>query len=277
MMRRVLLMAVVIFLSTYAVTAQQLVERWRTDTVFKAPESVLFDKNNNRLYVSNINGKSDVKDGNGFISILSVDGKIINLNWIDGLNAPKGMAVYNNSLYVADIDRLVEIDIARAQIINTYTNNKAVFLNDVAVDNKGVVYVSDSRGNQLFRYKNGVLEHWLQHGSFAKTNGLFTEGRFLYVGSELIQKISTKSKKIEQLFDGREGIDGLTKIGKHRFLYSNWVGKICIVDRHKTVCMLDLRNQKINTADFDFAVHSQTLFVPTFFDNRVIAYQLNLK
>jgi hypothetical protein len=40
--------------------------------------------------LSNIDGKPDEKDGRGFISKISpVNGTIIELNWVTGLNAPK--------------------------------------------------------------------------------------------------------------------------------------------------------------------------------------------
>ena len=37
--------------------------------------------------------------------------------WATGLDAPKGMALANGQLYVADIDRLVEIDPATGKIV----------------------------------------------------------------------------------------------------------------------------------------------------------------
>src|ERR671930_340013 len=94
---------------------------WETPGNFKNPESVAYAPKQNVLFVSNVDGKPDQKDQKGFISKVSPsNGTITELNWITGLNAPKGIAIYNNSnskLYVSDITDLVEIDINNGKII----------------------------------------------------------------------------------------------------------------------------------------------------------------
>src|SRR5918996_1943077 len=97
----------------YAQEADQVQKLWETPAQLKTPESVLYEPTENVLFASSIDGKPDEKDGQGLISKVSpVNGTIIELNWITGLNAPKGMAVSNNNkLYVSDITDLVEIDI----------------------------------------------------------------------------------------------------------------------------------------------------------------------
>src|ERR1700712_245282 len=99
-------------LSFTEMSAQEhaLVKLWQTDTLLKTPESVLFDAGDKLLYVSNINGQPWEKDGNGSIGKVGLDGKIINANWVTGLNAPKGLGRYKNLLYAADIDNVAVID-----------------------------------------------------------------------------------------------------------------------------------------------------------------------
>ena len=64
----------------------------------KNPESVIYSPKQDILFVSNIDGKPNEKDQKGFISKVSPsNGNIIELSWITGLNAPKGMAIYNNT------------------------------------------------------------------------------------------------------------------------------------------------------------------------------------
>src|SRR5262245_19992516 len=74
---------------------------------FKEPESALFDPQRNVIYVSNVAGDAKAKDGIGFISKVSPDGKLIELEWVKGLNGPKGLVMNGNKLYVSDIDQLV--------------------------------------------------------------------------------------------------------------------------------------------------------------------------
>ena len=100
--------------------AQGLEKVWETTTELKTPESVLYDEERDIIYVSNINGSPAELDGNGFISILDSNGKIKNLKWVTGLNAPKGMAIYKTKLFVSDIKQLVEIDIKSGKILKKY-------------------------------------------------------------------------------------------------------------------------------------------------------------
>ena len=102
-----------------------------------APESVVFDPASNALYVSNIGGKIWQKDRNGFIAKVSPDGKMIERNWLAGLDFPTGLALDGGKLYVADIDQLVEIDIASKSIAKRYPAPGAKWFNDVASDGKG--------------------------------------------------------------------------------------------------------------------------------------------
>jgi predicted small lipoprotein YifL len=86
---------------------------------FATPESVLYDPAADVYLVANINGSPSDEDDNGFISRLSPDGTLIELLWIDGqdegvtLDAPKGMAIIGDTLYVADISRVRSFDRGR--------------------------------------------------------------------------------------------------------------------------------------------------------------------
>ena len=88
---------------------------WETEKVFELPESVIYDSKNDVLYVSNITDHPFKKDGTGYISKIGLDGTIIKKKWINKLNAPKGLTITNDKLYIADVDELVEVDIATAR------------------------------------------------------------------------------------------------------------------------------------------------------------------
>ena len=109
----------------------QVNKLWETPANLKNPESVAYAPKQNVLFVSNVNGKPDQKDQNGFISKVSPsNGSIIELNWIKGLNAPKGIAISNDNskLYVSDITDLVQIDIASGKIIKRFNAPGSLFL-----------------------------------------------------------------------------------------------------------------------------------------------------
>src|SRR6476661_2900610 len=126
----------------------------RTATVngFKTPESVRYDSARDVFYVSNINGSPVEKDGNGFISRMKPDGTIDSLELIAGgrdgvtLNAPKGLALVGDTLWVADIDAVRAFNVHTGAVVATVdlTSFNAVFLNDVCVGGDGAIYVTDT-------------------------------------------------------------------------------------------------------------------------------------
>ncbi len=129
---------------------ENLKKIWETEG-FKTPESVVYDQANDVLYVSNVNGAPGDRDGNGFISRVSLEGEILELEWVTGMDAPKGLAIVGNKLYVSDIDTLVEININGGAITNRYTAEGGQFFNDVAASADGDVYVSDTGTNTQTR------------------------------------------------------------------------------------------------------------------------------
>ena len=147
MKKTTLLFASVLFLLTKSFTQQhQLVKKWESDSIFKVPESVRYDAVNNVLYVSNIDGTEPWgKDGKGSIGKIGTDGKIIAAEWVTGLHAPKGMGLHKGKLYVADLTEVVIIDVATGTIEKKIDVPGADRLNDISVDSKGVIFVSDSR------------------------------------------------------------------------------------------------------------------------------------
>src|SRR6185295_5962121 len=97
-------------------TGPTLTLKWQTDPQLTTCESVIYDKANDVLYVSNIDGTPDAKDGNGFISAVALDGTVKSLKWVTGMDAPKGLGIFGGKLYATDIDKIVEIDIASGKI-----------------------------------------------------------------------------------------------------------------------------------------------------------------
>ena len=253
-------------------------KQWQTKKEFRVPESILFDESRNVLYVSNINGKSTEKNGQGFISKVSLDGKIEVLKWATGLHAPKGSAIYKNKLYVSDIDHLIEIDVKTGKILAKYPATGAKFLNDVAADASGNVYVTDmsSENSMIYTLRHGTMVVWMKGGEISRPNGLDIEGKRLLVGNSgdgSLKAINLADKKITTIARVGSGIDGLRSDGKGNYFISDWRGKTSLVTASgQIIVLIDTTALKINSADLEYIKNRQLLLIPTFFANSVVAY-----
>lgn len=254
----------------------RITEAWSTSKDLKVPESVMYDKASHILYVANINGKPTEKNNMGFISKISLDGKIVTLKWVDGMNAPKGMGLKDNLLYVTDIDRIHVIDKNKDQITKTHDVSGAKFLNDIAIDSKGNVYITDMFTKKVLILKNNKVDTWIDLNEYSKPNGLFMEEPDLLVGTaDGLLRINLNKKDIKMEIPNKGGIDGLIKIRKGEYIVSDWKGKTQLIGKNKRpIVLLDTSNKKINAADLEYIPDKRLIIIPTFFDNRVVAYQL---
>lgn len=257
----------------------QLIKLWETDSVLKVPESVLFDGKNKVLYVSNIDGTQPWgKDGKGSVGKVGLDGKVLAAEWITGLNAPKGMGMYDGKLYVADLTEIVVIDISKAVIEKTIPLN-AAGLNDITISSDGVLYVSDSRMRKVHKVllaAPAAIEPILDSTQLRGPNGLLFHNNTLYVlDAGSLYKLGADGKLVK-LAEGMEGgTDGIEPVTDAEFLISTWSGVVYYVktDGSKEV-LIDGRAQKINSADIGYDRKNRIVYVPTFWKNTVAAYEL---
>ena len=262
--------------------ATEAIKVWESESLLKVPESVLLDKARNQLIVANINGKPTEKDGNGFISILNLDGSIKKLEFVRGLDAPKGMAIKGDKLYVSDIDTLKVINLKNGGLLKNYPIKGSEFLNDVVITKKGIVYISDySPTNQaIYKLENGTITKWLNADDLfgERPNGLWIEKDSLIVGTKegSIYIVNQKTKEIT-LFKqsiGTNGIDGILSFDHNSFITSDWAGKVFISSKNETIQIIDNTDQKINAADIWYDKKTKKLYIPTFFDNRILCYDI---
>jgi len=258
------------------VSAKPMLEPlWHTKDL-RIPESVLLGTvaKSPTLFVSEIEGQGTAADGLGGIALLNADGSIRQQNWLRGLNAPKGLASFQGKLYVADLTELVVIDIESAKVLEKISAPDSVFLNDVAVDSKGMVYVSDTRKNRLYRLQQNNLKPWLENVEAA--NGLTFVGDQLYIGAgDKLFKADDQGKLTVIAQGFAERADGVEPVGNGDFIVSCWAGLIYYVHADgKLDLLLDNRPHKLNTADIGWDNTQQILYVPTFLGNSVQAYQL---
>jgi hypothetical protein len=259
-----------------AAACPSLLKAWSTDTLLRTPESVAWDSGAGVFYVSNVNGDAAARDGNGFISKIAPGGKIIKLRWVEGLDAPKGLALSGGSLYVADLDSLVVIDVGKARIKTKIFIPGATFLNDVAVDSTGTVYLSDTRQGKIFCYGQGKISIYLGMTEMKGANGLLWRDSGLYVNtSDGIYDYDSASRKLNLFCPDVKGGDGLTAVSDSEMLASRWQGDIYYVGAQGQASrLLQTAKENKNTADILYMPDSSLLLVPTFNGNTVDAYHL---
>jgi hypothetical protein len=248
---------------------------WETDSVFKVPESVLFDAENNVLYVSNIDGKDPwAADGAGSIGKMDANGKSIVVDWVKGLQAPKGMGLYKGMLYVADLTDVVVINTNSGVIEKRIAVPGAMGLNDISVDQYGILYVSDSKGKKVYRVENGQATLFLEN--LKGPNGVLAHLDDFYVLDAGGMYRMNKDKTLSLITEGMEGgTDGIENINGKEFIISCWQGVLWHIssDGSKQQ-LLDTRAEKKNTADIGMDAKNKIIYVPTFWSNTVVAYQV---
>ncbi|MES2694856.1 MAG: SMP-30/gluconolactonase/LRE family protein [Verrucomicrobiota bacterium] len=255
--------------------AAELVKKWETEATLKTPESVRLDAANKVLYIANIDGKEPwTKDGKGSIGKVGLDGKVIAADWVTGLEAPKGMALHNGKLYVADIDRMVVIDTAKGAISQTIPVPGSQRLNDVTVAKDGTVYVTDMQGLKIYALKDGKPEVYFAEG-LKRPNGILAHDGAIYIlDSGALFKVG-KDKKAVKIAEGMDAsTDGIEHVKGDEFIVSCWAGAVYYVKGSTTQLLVDTRPQKANSADIGYDAKNKIVYVPTFFGNTVIAYDL---
>ncbi|MBX9864213.1 MAG: hypothetical protein K2Y42_15855 [Hyphomicrobium sp.] len=259
---------------------------WET-TGFQTPESAIVDTASNVIYVSNIAGGPADRDGNGYISKLSPDGKVTVEKWVTGLDSPKGLGLHGGKLFVADLDKLVEIDVASGNIVTKHEAAGAKILNDVAIDGEGNVYTSDWPGNAIWRLSGGTFEKWLESDKLANPNGLLIDGDKLIVAAwgAMEADFSTKTpgnllavnladKSISNLGNGKPvgNLDGLERFDADSFIVTDWVaGKVFQITRAGDAKELLVLGQW--SADLTYNATTRTAIIPLMVDGKVVAYK----
>lgn len=263
-------------------------------TGFSTPESVLVDEARDRYLVSNINGRPVDADNNGFISVLGPDGKVENLKWIEGgknkvtLNAPKGMAVVKDVLYVADLDTLRMFDVKSGAPKGEVKLEGATFANDVVASEDGSkIYVSDSglkmEGSDfkptgtdaVWVVEKGKAKALAKTTDLAKPNGLLVDGKGLLVapfGSNELYKLDDKGAKGDATKLPKGSLDGIARVGD-ALLVSSWEGQA--VYKGKPGGTFEPVLQSLEApADIGYDKKRGRVLVPRFMGNVVEAYDV---
>jgi len=248
---------------------------WETDTVVAIPESVIKDPAKHTLYVSLIDGGGWDADGKGGIATLDPDGTHYNSTLITGLNAPKGLGMFGDRIYAADIDNVVVVNFRQGKIIKKIPIPGASGLNDITVDPaSGVVYVSDSKTGKLWRIEKDVPTLYMD--SLSGINGLKVSKKGLYILARKAVLLADAAKNLTTITTLPNGGDGVEEAGNGDLIVSEWVGYVYYVKGNgEKELLMDTHLQHKNTADIMYDQETHTLYVPSFNGKTIAAYRLN--
>ena len=257
---------------------------------FSSPESTIVNKKD--LYVSNVGKelKPTLKDGDGFISKLDINGNIKELHFIDGLDAPKGMGIVGNTLFVADINTLRGFDLSTKKEVFNIIFEGVNFLNDITVKDSNTLFISASDTSTIYEV-NISNKSYKKLVDFTVANGLFYEDGILYAaqlgsttqnmfdGKGKLFKIDLKdNNKLTQLGTFEGVLDGVTKVGNKVYV-SDWgnakkTGIIRVYDletKKETVLEAELF---MGAADFWIDEKSKKIFMPQMIGGKVTIFDL---
>ena len=259
---------------TAAPEAPRLEQLWRVGGLAN-PESAALSAAGTFLYVTNVNGEGDAKDGNGFSSRVSTDGQMLEREFATGLDAPKGIMLGGDALYVADIDQLVVVDAATGAVRRRVQAPGAAFLNDLAFARDGAVLMADSGTGRIYAVQADTAEVWLEHELLQSVNGLLPEPERLVVTTMAgrLLAVDWQTRAVSVLAEGLGDADGIAALGDGRYLVSEWPGLMHVVaadGTHETI--MDTREERrfLN----DFLLVGDVLYQPHWEPSEMSAYRL---
>lgn len=244
---------------------------WVAQGEFCEPETVL-PLPDDTLLVSNVCDFR--KNGNGFLSLLDKDGRAIDWRIVEGLDAPLGMTMLGDRLYVVDNNRVKVFRWPGYEAIDTIALDTAV-ANDVAVAADGTMYVTDTARHQVVRRASDESQSVLLGSPrFEGANGIQIDGDILYVGGMRLWRVDLTTASVNTIgpewltdIDGIEvEIDGTLQI-------TPVAGPLV---RFRSEDDLEiLGGEGISSANHGFAANLKLALIPTGFDNTVIAIRVS--
>lgn len=251
-------------------------------------ESVVFDTTSQHYFVSVQNGQDK---GDGYISKVSLTGKIVSQKFIKGLDEPKGIVLLGDKLYVSDITSLIEADLKTGKILKRYSAHGAKFLNDVEADSAGNIYVSDMFNSSIYILdtKREALSIWYDTVVLENPNGLLIDGNFMYIGAwgrfsdgnpmtstpGRFLKVNLLTKKIISVTRSKLGhLDGVQIYDNDHFLVSDWIaGKVFLVSQKGE--SLEILDTEQSVGDIYYSALEKRLILPMSHQNKLMVYEIN--
>ena len=264
---------------------------------FLTPESVLDDSAQDIYFVSNINGAPLTKDNNGFISRVRPDGAIEVLKFIEGgrggvtLNAPKGLAMLGDTLWVADIDVVRAFNARTGAPVDSvkFDSLGAVFLNDIAIAPNGAIYITDTGirfddvGNILHPGPDRVFRIGpdrkvsvaVRGDTLGRPNGITLDAvgrRFIIVqfGGKAVMAWKPGDKAPTVVARGVGGFDGVEIVGG-KIVASSWTDSS--ITRFDSTTGTKIISGVPSPADIGYDAKRNRVLIPILSGNRVEIWQ----
>jgi len=243
---------------------------WVASGEFCEPETVL-PLPDNTLLVSNV---CDFRErGNGFLTLLDKDGHVMDWRIVDGLDAPLGMALVNDRLYVVDNNRLLVMRWPGYELLETIDIDASV-ANDVAVAPDGVVYVTDTARHQVIqRLPDGTQSVLTGQARFTSANGIALDAEHVFVGGTRLWRVNLQSGSVVTIGpDWIADIDGIELEADGTLQITPVAGPLIRFRDDDDIEILT--GEGISSANHGYAPGLQLALVPTGYDNTVIAIRL---
>ncbi len=264
-----------------AVYLDESIEKvWDTGKKFRFPESAVYDEKRDAVYVTNFDQYYPSRaQGIQAISKLSVDGEIEDIEWMSGFFNPTGMELYGDRLYVVDRRGVAVVDPDKKEIVERYGIPNTGFLNDIAIDAKGNIYVTDSNRSIIYKIMEGKTSQWLKDERLINTNGLCIDGNRMLLGNSgdnCLKYVDLDTKEIGILFEFEPGIiDGIKVDDSGNYLVSVFDGKIYrITPGGKETKLIDTSAENFNCADFEYIPSMKLFIIPTMGNCVVRAFRI---
>ena len=277
-----------------AATAAKLGETAGMNT----PESVRYDADRDVFFVSNINGNPSQHDGNGFIAVVRADSTGVMSKLVEGgkngakLDAPKGMAIVGDTLWVADIDAVRGFNRKTGAPVASISlkGQKATFLNDVAAGPDGAIYITDtgivfdaSGGmthpgvNRIFKIAGRAVTEVAKGDSLGNPNGIAwdnTGARWVLApfGGNDVQTMKSGDTAPAKLATGPGQYDGIEVLADGRILVTSWADSAVHVVQNGA--MSKLVSNVSAPADIGVDTKRNVLAIPRFNDGKVDFYKI---
>lgn len=243
---------------------------------FDEPEGVALSPDG-AYFISNVAGEGEAKDATGWISKVGADGTVISARFINGLDGPKGMAVRDGVLYVADIDQVRTFEAASGVPRAAISIAGAKFLNDATVW-LGEVYISDSGTGRIWRLSADGPALWREGNELDGVNGLLGVGDKMFVSTMTSGGLyeATAGGGWRQIATGMIDADGIGIVPESAgggYLVSSWPGEIWHVGKLGAATSI-LSTREAGILQNDLTIFGDVVIVPNWEPGTVTAWRI---